>query len=236
MILVTLQEVMHTSYEWLEIAEILSTASGCLIAALSILIFSASCISVYHNSKSTTPQLVFIILLYPGIYIWGLLMALSIGSTFISSVLNEQCYNDEIFKIWNNWAIEDQNTVCNTILEGEQCENCIDLYPFHFVFPTDARKEDMWICGREIFLFCDDDLPKIVIWWIICLISSLFTLMGITMHLHDLSWFRTTILEENKIRQKQEIKYIRNHVSSVLHSSSRPQSTDLGLMLLNQTK
>ena len=54
------------------------------------------------------------------------------------------------------------------------------------------------------------------------------------MHLHELSLFRTTILEELKLKQKQELKYIRNHVSSVLYS--RPQSTDLGLMLLNQTK
>ena len=79
MILVTLQEVMHTSYEWLEVAEILSTAGGCLIAALSILIFSASCISIYHNSKSATPQLIFMILLYPAIYIWGLFLAVSIA-------------------------------------------------------------------------------------------------------------------------------------------------------------
>ena len=108
------------------------------------------------------------------------------------------------------------------------------MYPFHFIFPTEARKEDMWICGREIFLFCDEDLPKIVLWWIICLVSCLFTFFGISMHLHDLSMFRTNILEENNFRQKQEINYIRNHVGSVLYS--RPQSTDLGLMLLNQTK
>ena len=69
---------------------------------------------------------------------------------------------------------------------------------------------------------------------ILFLVSCLFTFLGITMHLHELSLFRTTILEESKLKQKQELKYIRNHVSSVLYS--RPQSTDLGLMLLNQTK
>ena len=66
------------------------------------------------------------------------------------------------------------------------------------------------------------------------LVSCLFTFLGITMHLHELSLFRTTILEESKLKQKQELKYIRNHVSSVLYN--RPQSTDLGLMLLSQTK
>ena len=90
-------------------------------------------------------------------------------STFVSSVLNERCHNEDISPIWNNWHIEDQNTVCDTILEGEKCKNCIDLYPVHFVFPIDARKEDMWICKREIVLFCDEDLPKIVMWWIACL-------------------------------------------------------------------
>ena len=82
------------------------TGGGCLIAALSILIFSASCISVYHDSKSATPQLVFILMLYPAIYIWGLFLAVSIGSTFVFSVLNERCQNEDISPFWSNWAVE----------------------------------------------------------------------------------------------------------------------------------
>ena len=71
LILLTLQEIFHSSYEWLEIAEILSTACGCLIAALSILVFSATCISIYHNNQSGTAQLVLMVMTYPSLFIWG---------------------------------------------------------------------------------------------------------------------------------------------------------------------
>ena len=87
MTLVTLQEVFHSSYEWLEAAEVITTAAGCCTAALSILVFSASCISVYQNSHTTTSQLVFIAMLYPCVFMFGLFLAVSIGSTFISTVL-----------------------------------------------------------------------------------------------------------------------------------------------------
>ena len=107
------------------------------------------------------------------------------------------------------------------------------MYPFHFIFPEDARKEDMWICGREIFLFCDEDLPKIVSWWIISLISSALTCFGVILHLHDLSWTRTHLMEEKNCKAKQELTYIRSHVKSALYNR---RSTDVGLMLLSKTQ
>lgn len=233
LILKTLMEVMHTSYVWLEAAEILSTAGGALTAALSILVFSSACISVYHNSTNTRPQLIFIILMYPLLFLWGLFVAVSFASTFVSSVLDQVCYNPEIKPIWSHWDPTNDNTICETINQGEQCINCIDLYPFHSLFPSEARKEDMWICGREIYLFCDEDLPSIVIWWIISLISSLLTFLGICMHLHDLSWFRTTLTEEKNLKMKHELQYIRSHVKSAFYNRG---STDVGLMLLSQTQ
>ena len=93
----------------------------------------------------------------------------------------------------------------------------------------------MWICGREIYLFCDEDLPKIVNWWITCLLSSLVTFTGIILHLQDLSYYRTTILEKNKLKMGKELNYIRSHVKSALYTS-RVNSSDIGLMLLNQTQ
>lgn len=233
LILKTLMEVLHTSYVWLEAAEILSTAGGALTAALSILVFSAACISVYHNSTNTWPQLIFMGLMYPLLFLWGLFVAVSFASTFVSAVLDRVCYNPEIKPIWTHWNTNDDNTVCQTINEGEQCINCIDLYPFHSIFPPETRKEDMWICGREIYLFCDEDLPSIVTWWIICLISSLLTFLGICMHLHDLSWHRTTMTEEKNLKIKHELQYIRHHVKSAIYNR---RSTDVGLMLLSQTQ
>jgi hypothetical protein len=236
LIMVTLQEVMHTSYEWLEMAEILATASGCLMVTLSLLIFSANCVSIYHNNTNATPQLVFIIIIYPALFIWGLFLALSIGATFVAAILDGVCGNDNIAAIWQNWDSNDGNTVCATIWEGEKCINCIDLYPFHFVFPQVARKEDMWICGREIYLFCDEDLPTIVSRWIMCLIGSLMTFLGIGLHLFDLCYLRTEIMEETNWKMKRELQYIRTHVKSALYYGSRVNSADVGLMFLNQTK
>ena len=128
LILVTLQEVFHSSYDWLEYAEILSTAGGCCTAALSILIFSASCISVYQNSQSTTPQLVFIILLYPSLILWGIFLAISIGSTFVSTVLDQHCFNKDIEPIWTHWI--DGHSICDTILEGKNhCPRLCRSFP-----------------------------------------------------------------------------------------------------------
>ena len=120
--LITLQEVMHTSYTWFETAEILSTVAGCLIVALSLLIFSASCIIVYHqyNSNSTS-QLIFIVLMYPAVFVWGIFIILSIGAIFVSAVLDGVCKTDEISRIWTHWDPNDDNTVCQTILEGREC-------------------------------------------------------------------------------------------------------------------
>ena len=153
---------MHISYEWMETAEILGTAGGCLIAALSLLVFLASCISTYHlSTTSATPQMVLITLIYPGLFVWGLFLATSIGATFVSAVLEGVCNTNEISSIWTHWNSSDANTVCATILDREKCVDCIDLYPYHFIFPPKARKEDMWICGREIFLFCHENMPRI---------------------------------------------------------------------------
>ena len=142
------------------------------------------------------------------------------------------CYNENIKPIWTDQTAD--TSECKTILEGEKCIDCIDLYPFHFVFPSGTQKVDMWICGREIYLYCDEDLPQIIKWWILCLISSFVTLIGLIMHLHDLSYFRTCIMEENKFRQRQELTYIRSHVKSALYN--RPHSSDIGLMLLSKTQ
>ena len=92
----------------------------------------------------------------------------------------------------------------------------------------------MELCGREIYLFCDEDLPKIVNFWILTFIGALMTFLGITLHLFELSWSRTEIREENKFKTNRELHYIRSHVKSVLHS--RASSSDIGLMFLHQTR
>lgn len=233
--LVTLQEVMHTSYPWIETLEIVCTAAGCLLAALSMLILASTCVtSLSHigEEKSSTCSLILLLLLYPALFVWGTFMLVSVTSTFVNALLDGVCQTDEIKPIWTYWDSNDGNTICKTIERGEKCVQCIDLYPYHFLFPADARKEDMWICGREIWLFCDEDLPKIVYSWILCLISSIMVLVGVSVHLAALSYTRTQIEEENKLKMYQESRYIRTRVRSVLHS--RSNSADVG-HLLRQT-
>jgi hypothetical protein len=45
---------------------------------------------------------------------------------------------------------------------ASHCIECIDLYPLHFLFPGGVRREDMEICGREVWLLCSADLPDMV--------------------------------------------------------------------------
>ena len=238
MILKTLLEVMRTSYAWFETAEILSTIAGCLIIALSLLIFSASCITFCHQNESNPKvQLVFIGLVYPALYVWGFFIFISIVTLTLASILDGVCSTKEISHIWQDWNTNDTRTICDTRidLQGEhKCINCIDLYQFHFVFPDSIRKEDMEICKYEIYELCDEELPLIMKFSIISLIGAVLTFLGITVHLFELSWTRTDILEQNKLKINRELRYIRSHVKSILHN--RASSSDIGLMLLNKTR
>ena len=95
---------MRIKYNWLETAEILLTASGCLIAALSLLVFSASCISAYHHNKSNAKsQLIFMGMMYPAVFVWGFFSAVSIAAIFVSAVLDGVCNTSELSNIWQNW-------------------------------------------------------------------------------------------------------------------------------------
>ena len=92
----------------------------------------------------------------------------------------------------------------------------------------------MELCGREIYLFCDEDLPKIVLYWILSFCGAFMTILGIILHLFELSWSRTEILEEENLKTKRELQYIQTHVKSILYS--RASSSEIGLTLLNQTR
>ena len=94
----------------------------------------------------------------------------------------------------------------------------------------------MELCGYEIYLFCDEDLPEIVLYWILSFCGAFMTILGIILHLFELSWSRTEILEEENLKTKQELEYIQSHVKSILHTSTRASSSEIGLTLLNQTR
>ena len=63
-------------------------------------------------------------------------------------------------------GIDTAGSACKLVSDNHSsshCIECIDLYPYHFIFPSGARREDMEICGREVWLLCTADLPEIVL-------------------------------------------------------------------------
>ena len=69
---------------------------------------------------------------------------------FLAVVLNDMCYQG---KVYNEWSSAGNETECVTVAsdhgDNHYCVNCIDVYQFHFMFPPDVRKEDMWFCGSK---------------------------------------------------------------------------------------
>ena len=41
----------------------------------------------------------------------------------------------------------------------------------------------MWLCGREIWLVCESDLPEICNDWIFCIVASFLVVVGVSVHL-----------------------------------------------------
>jgi hypothetical protein len=130
-------------------------------------------------------------------------------------MLDGVCNTPEVAPIWQV-VPPPSDTVCKTILEGEDCVDCIDLYQFNFMFPSSARKEDMWLCGREIWLLCSSNLPSICTDWIFCIVACFLVVLGISVHLFDLSHARTMLGEERNRRDLEEMQYINKRVSRAL--------------------
>ena len=101
----------------------------------------------YHNLALTEFTPVFI----PPLLQCFLIPASSHCRIF-SLMLDGVCNTEEVAPLWQTDP-PPSHTNCSYVVEAEvaKCVDCIDLYPFNFLFPEDARKEDMWLCGREIW-------------------------------------------------------------------------------------
>ena len=166
-------------------------------------------------------------------------LGISMGSLMISTILIGVCNSDEYKPLWTmSKAIQDNNSTmydlttdtCHTVKsphgDNDICTDCIDFYQFHFLFPKSARKEDMWLCGNEIHLLCSSYMPEIASSWQNCSIAALLIIFGITMHLTSLSYERSKLGEERKLRDKiKERFYINQHVKSEILRNSIDAST-----------
>ncbi len=45
------------------------------------------------------------------------------------------------------------------------------------------RKEDMWICGTEIELFCSDFIPDVELYLLLSVVASVLIVLGVALHL-----------------------------------------------------
>ncbi len=104
------------------------------------------------------------------------------------------------------------DTVCKTVLEGKDCIECIDLYQFHFMFPPSARKEDMWLCGYEMWRVCSSDMPAIVEDWLVCVSGCLLVVVGVCIHLTQLSYTRAMLGEERNLKEEAELALCHDEV------------------------
>lgn len=195
--LVVLQEVMHVHFERLQTLQAIMTAFGAITSALTFLVFLASFISKAEiddtkKPPSRIPSTIFMVALYPFIFLWLFLMGTSIAFGLLSFVLQGVCQTEEISGLWQGERPPISST-CKTTNEGQDCLNCINLYPFHFLFPPTARKEDMWICGTEIVDLCSSNMPYILHYWIIAFSGTLLVVVGLAVHEMALSYNRTDL-------------------------------------------
>ena len=169
---------------------------------------------------------------------------ISVGSLMISTILRNVCNSDEYRHLWVMSEAIDTNPMydlttdtCHTIKsphgDNDECVDCIDFYQFHFLFPKSARKEDMWLCGKEIQKLCSSYLPKITSSWQNCSIAAVLIIFGVTLHLTLLSYERSKLGEKRKQRDKiEEHFYINKHVKSEILRNSIDAST----LLLSEQK
>ena len=54
--------------------------------------------------------------MYPAVFIWGFLIAVSIAAIFVSAVLDGVCNSSELSKIWQNW---ETNSGLNWLKKGQ---------------------------------------------------------------------------------------------------------------------
>ena len=239
-----LQDSMHITYPWMEGVEILCTALGCLMIFLSLLIFFSSFIvgttastpnnyvvgqdndkrsksrNVVRNPSSQAPSLIYTCLLAPALPIWFFLMGITIFFGLLSRILNGVCTTEEIQPLWST-SPAPQSEVCQTVLEGEDCVDCIDLYQFHFLFPASARKEDMWICGKEIVVLCATDMEHIIKYWTLAFVGSILVIAGIFVHFMNLSYTRTVLQKEKVIKEIEEDIFIKKKVALAMKAKKR---------------
>ena len=226
-------EDLNVAYPNLETMFVIMTALGGLIVALSLLIFGADASLTVANlgdslgrfTETRTPARVFLLLMYPAIPIWTCLLGISVSCLTLAMVLKHTCYNDLVLESWRG-NLTDCHTV--TDIEGNQkCTNCINVYQFHFMFPSDARKEDMWFCGqKELAELCDLRLPAIVPAWTNCVVGASLTILGIAIHMMVLSYQGANASEQKLLKDLQERHYTSRHVqSAILRRSMHEGST-----------
>ena len=90
------------------------------------------------------------------------------------------CNTQEVAPLWQTEP-PPVNSTCETVVEAEvrTCVDCIDLYQFHFLFPEITRKEDMWLCGREIWLVCHEaGVPQLCDFWILGTVGCVLVVIG----------------------------------------------------------
>ena len=137
-------------------------------------------------------------------------------------MLDGVCNTEEEAPLWQTNP-PPSNTNCSFVVEAEvaKCVDCIDLYPFNFLFPEDARKEDMWLCGREIWLVCSGaGAPRLRDLWILSAVGCFLVVLGVTVHLVDLVHSRTSLGVERNRREAEEMRYINKRVSKALSVSN----------------
>ena len=105
----------------------------------------------------------------------------------------------------------------------------MDFYLFHWMFPPDTRKEDMWLCGREITVLCQDtNLSKMFLRWLLCLTGSFLVILGGSIQLVNLSLVRTRNGAELRAKEEHERIYLEQRVNNVL--KRRPNAEIKALM------
>jgi len=91
--------------------------------------------------------------------------------------------------------------------EVQTHRTCIDLTQFNFLFPAEAREEDMKVCEEfEVKAFCKDAVEKAEVMFILATLSCLLIILSLVHYLMCLAANYAHIRDHEKFQELQEIQ------------------------------
>ncbi|CAO1435118.1 unnamed protein product [Diamesa serratosioi] len=194
--IIMFDHVFHLKLLWIEAVQMIFVILGSAMAALGFMILFVGFLAtgatrhkVYRAWGSRVGGriscIVFMTITYILQIVWIIILCLLSITTFVFTLFWKMCSKTEV----------------------QTHRTCIDLTQFNFLFPVEAREEDMKICEEfEIKAFCKDSVEKSTLFFILATLSSLLIILSLVHYLMCLSANYAHIRDHEKFQELQEIQ------------------------------